>query len=113
MLLPPESKSSSSRKTGALQRRKNRILSDSASSDIDDAGDSTGAAQRPDGLEPPGSRRMEIEEWERKSNKILTEEDTDEVADLVTWCFVCRRFLPPVIADISQGQMGRSAIRPM
>ncbi|WWC62726.1 uncharacterized protein I303_105323 [Kwoniella dejecticola CBS 10117] len=41
-----------------------------------------------DGQEPPGNMQVEIEEWERLSKRSLEEEDVEEVAGLVTWCFV-------------------------
>jgi hypothetical protein len=37
---------------------------------------------------PPDADRVDIDEWERKTGRILTEEDTDEVARMATWCFV-------------------------
>ena len=69
--------------------------------------------QRPDGLEPPASDQMEIDEWERQTGRVLTEEDVDEVAGLVTWCFVSATAKLSRLLTVVAGQMGRPAARSM
>lgn len=41
----------------------------------------------PDGLEPDAEDRIEIDTWEKINRRLLDEEDVEEVAKLVTWCF--------------------------
>lgn len=41
-----------------------------------------------DGVEPPQDMQVNIDEWERMTDRDLGPEDTDQVAKLVTWCYV-------------------------
>jgi hypothetical protein len=51
------------------------------------------ANARPDGIEPPADQMMSIGEWEEAAGRVLTEEDADEVASKITWCFVRPRIV--------------------
>jgi hypothetical protein len=88
MLLPPVEPKS--KKKAVPSRRSRRVLSESATSESSDYPVllSPTILGESDGLEPPANQRMEIEEWERKTGRVLTGDDSDEVAGLVTWCFV-------------------------
>lgn len=81
MLIPPIAK----RKKRIRQQRA-RILSESPSTASPEPDESSWTG--PDGLEPPLSQRIDVDEWERKRGRVLTQDDTDEVARLVSWCFV-------------------------
>lgn len=60
---------------------------------------STSTQQRPDGIEPPAEEKIDIDEWEKKAGRILTEDDVEEVAPLVTWCYVSFVLLSDMGAD--------------
>ena len=96
MLLPPKSV-----KKANNAKRNNRILSASPTSSGSEkkgvngsnelAGPNKDEIERSikrDGVEPPEEERMDIDDWEKKAGRVLTEEDVDEVARMVTWCFV-------------------------
>ena len=85
-LVAPKKDKARAGKNGHLKR----MLSASGSPST--TGTSTPAPlhSHPDGLIPPDADRVEIDEWERKMGRVLTEEDTDEVARMATWCFVRR-----------------------
>ncbi|ORY25961.1 SNF2 family N-terminal domain-domain-containing protein [Naematelia encephala] len=69
-------------------KRRQRVLSDSASEMSEKAGILGGSATGlPDGLMPPPEKRLDIDLWEEAAGRDLTEDDLDEVAPLVTWCF--------------------------
>ena len=86
MLAPPRADKKGFAKKPPPRGR--RILSDSPS-DSEDQPEAPGARpDLPDGLQPPASQMMEIEEWERTQHRNLTPEDANEIASLVTWCFV-------------------------
>jgi hypothetical protein len=72
------------------KKRGIRVLSVSdTSAGASENGDSAGTnATRPDGLEPPREDQMSIDEWEKNAGRILEEEDVEEVAKMVVWCFV-------------------------
>ncbi|WRT67913.1 uncharacterized protein IL334_004887 [Kwoniella shivajii] len=97
MLLPP------SRGQNNLQKRGKRIMSTSLSAsasgsplpDFRSNGNFVNSANvmrqkygLKDGQEPPRDMQMDIDLWEEKTNRDLDEDDIDEVAGLVTWCFV-------------------------
>ncbi|ORY30527.1 SNF2 family N-terminal domain-domain-containing protein [Naematelia encephala] len=83
MLLPPKPNN----KKIDIKRRQ-RVLSDSASEMSEKAGILGGSATGlPDGLMPPPEKRLDIDLWEEAAGRDLTEDDLDEVAPLVTWCF--------------------------
>ena len=122
MLLPPAKAQSGKKKS----KKGNRILSASASPVLsDDAAYGTkpnnvgqkavggDPASRPDGLEPEDKNMIEVDEWERKTMRELTEDDADEVAPFVTWCFVSRLAVSCIFTYEDAGQMGRSSIRSM
>ncbi|ORX37279.1 SNF2 family N-terminal domain-domain-containing protein [Kockovaella imperatae] len=81
MLLPPKKK----RKPTKINRSK-RILSASATPEPEV--EATTLSPRPDGVNPPEEEKMEIDEWEERSGRSLQPEDADEIAGLITWCFV-------------------------
>ena len=89
MLVPPKLKAKPKPKHQALKRG-GRVLSVSASPTPfnDDEDVQVVAPQRPDGVEPPSTDRMDIDVWEESTGKILSERDIDTVAPLVTWCLV-------------------------
>lgn len=78
------------KKKGAIPRRNTRILSESASSQASEPVEiaTIDMPSMPDGVEPPTSQRIDIDEWQRRAGRTLMEEDAEEVARLVTWCFV-------------------------
>ncbi len=92
MLLPPPKTKKPTKKKAVPSRRTTRIMSESASSAGSQlfGSDLPKEHKRPDGLEPPWEERIEIDEWERRAGRILTEGDTDEIASMVTWCFVSK-----------------------
>lgn len=45
---------------------------------------------RVNGVQPPQADKIEIDRWEERTGRTLTSEDVDEVARLVTWCYVSR-----------------------
>lgn len=40
-----------------------------------------------DGIEPPPEHRVNIDQWEELAGNKLGEDDVDQVAKLVTWCY--------------------------
>ena len=90
MLAPPKRLK---KKTNNI-RRGHRVISLSPSASVTSGND--GRAQSPveevfkraDGVEPPVEDRMEIDEWEKRAGRVLNEDDAEEIAPLVTWCFV-------------------------
>ncbi|WVQ96611.1 hypothetical protein IAU59_003716 [Kwoniella sp. CBS 9459] len=107
MLLPPSATKSKSK---AVQRRGQRIMSVSVSASESARGSPTpsardeekpniGNASNPseqmrerlglkDGAQPPKDMMVDIDEWEERTGRELDESDVDEIAGLVTWCFV-------------------------
>ena len=94
MLLPPKTK----KKKAGKPAKGNRILSlsaspapegaDSQATVVNDTNGHGNGSRRPDGLEPPEEERMDIDTWEETSGRTLGPDDVDEVAGMVTWCFV-------------------------
>ena len=41
-----------------------------------------------DGIEPPADSQVDIDDWEEETGRHLTPDDVDQVARLVTWCYV-------------------------
>lgn len=88
MLLPP--KLVVRKKFGRPAKRQARIISESES-ETSKTGTTTpkvAATERPDGIEPPPEDMMDIDTWEARTGRDLDEDDVDEVAGMVTWCFV-------------------------
>lgn len=50
--------------------------------------DSEDEFELPDGVEPDPEDRIEISEWEERTDRELYEEDAEEIAKYVTWCFI-------------------------
>lgn len=87
MLLPPKP---SLKKLKPQVKRGIRIVSESPSeSSKHSRRTSDGLVHsRPDGIEPTSDEQMGIDDWEKQTGRILSDIDVDEVAGLVTWCFV-------------------------
>jgi hypothetical protein len=88
MLLPP--KPVEKKKPVRPVKRQARIISESES-ETSKAGTTTPkvpATERPDGIKPPHEDMVEINTWETRTGRELDEDDVDEVAGMVTWCFV-------------------------
>lgn len=85
MLLPP--KAVPKRKALAPKRGK-RIMSETPSDQSSEQDGISNLHNLPDGLEPSGAFRMDIDEWEEKSRRELSENDVDDVAGMVTCCYV-------------------------
>jgi hypothetical protein len=106
MLLPPKvakKKKNTTRKTGR------RVLTVSDSSSDTSAGEgASGGSHRPDGIEPPKDDQVDIDVWEERTGRVLDENDVDEVAKLVTWCFVSFSPMPSAYSELMShtGQMG-------
>jgi hypothetical protein len=81
MLLPPKAEKKASIKRGK------RILSVSDTS-ARGSENPDGNGDRPDGVEPPVADQMDIDTWESKAGRVLEEKDVDEVARMVSWCYV-------------------------
>lgn len=95
MLLPPTKKK-------IAAKRNNRILSLSPSAspfetnatvkegqaDSSPSAEEIKASIERDGIEPSDDRKIEIDDWEKKAGRILTEDDTEEVGKMVSWCYV-------------------------
>lgn len=91
MLLPPPTKPKSKAKPQASKknaRNQRVIVSASMSASSSSNGDTFTQASIVDGIEPPKSEQMPIDEWEEATGRELDDRDVDEVAGLVTWCFV-------------------------
>jgi hypothetical protein len=96
MLLPPPSKAPKAKskanghaKTATSNRRGQRvILSASASTGSPEVGEWSHQATIRDGIEPPFEEQMDIDDWEEATGRVLDGDDVDEVAGLVTWCYV-------------------------
>ncbi|WVR06458.1 hypothetical protein IAU60_003489 [Kwoniella sp. DSM 27419] len=99
MLLPPAKKVAALSQKN-VQRRGQRIMSESGS-------ESSGQSQQDrengrsspademrirlglkDGQQPPSDMLMAIDEYEQSARRVLNADDVDEVAGLITWCFV-------------------------
>ncbi|WWC96240.1 hypothetical protein V866_003107 [Kwoniella sp. B9012] len=99
MLLPPRQKAKPS-----TTKRGKRIMSTSLSASASESGQANSSAvanggRNPademrrqyglrDGQKPPAEMQIDIDTWEEKAGRELDEDDVDEVAGLVTWCFV-------------------------
>ncbi|OCF72795.1 hypothetical protein I204_06024 [Kwoniella mangroviensis CBS 8886] len=99
MLLPPRQRAKLS-----TTKRGKRIMSTSLSASASETGQGNSSAlangeRSPademrrqyglrDGQKPPAEMQMDIDTWEEKAGRELDEDDVDEVAGLVTWCFV-------------------------
>ncbi|WWD18597.1 hypothetical protein CI109_103050 [Kwoniella shandongensis] len=96
MLLPP-----GDYKKKSLDKNSRRILSPSASTSERSSPTPSGAGSAAnrveelrtelglkEGIQPPQDMRVEIDEWERRTGRELQEGDVDELAGLVSWCFV-------------------------
>ncbi|KAL7423006.1 hypothetical protein Q5752_002304 [Cryptotrichosporon argae] len=79
MMFPPTKKTL---KPKSANGRKTRILSESP--ELEPAP----LPEYEDGVEPPIDQQMNIDDWERQSGRKLDEDDADEIAGLVAWCYV-------------------------
>jgi hypothetical protein len=88
MLLPP--KLVGKTKPSRPAKRQARIISESESetSKAETTMPKVAVTKRLDGIEPPPEDMMDIDTWETRTGRDLDEDDVDEVAGMVTWCFV-------------------------
>lgn len=82
MLLPPPAKKKSAAK-GKGKARATRSRSNSVFET-----DAETSENYKDGIEPPRNRQMDIVDWEEETGRQLDAKDVDNVAKLVSWCFV-------------------------
>lgn len=80
MLLPPSPRDKGKFKQ---KRKTGRSRSNSTFETAEDA-----SRFFKDGLEPPKDKQMDIDDWEEESGRELGPDDVDQVAKLVTWCYV-------------------------
>lgn len=78
MVLPPSSKAKSKTKTKISRSRSQSVF------ELDE--DARKGLK--DGIEPPANQQIDIDEWEQETGRELGSDDVDQVAKLVTWCYV-------------------------
>lgn len=75
------------------QVKGNRVVSLSPSPSVELDTEPNREYKHTDGLEPPDGDRVPIDDWEISTGRTLTDKDIEEVAGLVSWCYVRFRFV--------------------
>jgi len=70
------------------QVKGNRVVSLSPSPSAEPNTEPHRGYRHTDGLEPSDKDRVPIDDWEIRTGRTLTDEDIEEVAGLVSWCYV-------------------------